>query len=141
MPLTKPGRTTITKQAKPEGPELVRLIAHILDRGKAEDLLALDLRGMAAMSDFFLIAGGQTDNHVRALVKQLDRELKQRGVAPVHREGEQNYNWVLLDFFDVIVHLFRRPVREYYDLERLWGDAPELELELPDEPASTSSTG
>jgi len=92
---------------------------------------------MAAMSNYFLIATGETDNHVRALVKQVDKELKSRGVAPHHREGEDNYNWVLLDFFDVIVHLFRRPVRDYYDLESLWGDAPRVELELSDGPGAT----
>lgn len=113
---------------KPSGEELVRLIARSLEQGKAEDLLALDLRNLPAMSDYFLIASATTENHVRALLKSLSRELAVHGLRPVHREGEDTCNWVLLDFFDVVVHLFRRPVREYYDLERLWGDAPEVEL-------------
>lgn len=116
------------------------MIARTLDRGKAEDLLALDLRELAAMSDFFLIASAATDNHVRALLKSLSRELAKHGVKPIHREGEDAANWVLLDFFDVVVHLFRRPVRRYYDLEHLWGDAPELELGL-ESPPDTEAAG
>ncbi|MCX7020714.1 MAG: ribosome silencing factor [bacterium] len=121
--------TTIRK-SPPEGEELVRLIALCLDEGKAEDVVALDLRSIGAMSDYFVIASGFTDNHVRALCERIERDLAPKGVKLIHREGFENCNWVLLDYFDVVVHIFRRPVRQYYDLERLWGDAPELELGL-----------
>ena len=121
---------TIARKSPPEGEELVRLIALCLDEGKAEEVIALDLRGIGAMSDYFIIASGVTDSHVRALCERIERDLTLRGAKPLHREGLETWNWVLLDYFDVVVHVFRRPVRQYYDLERLWGDAPELELGL-----------
>jgi ribosome-associated protein len=119
-----------TRKSPPEGEELARLIAVCLDEGKAEEVVALDLRTVGAMSDYFVIASGVTENHVRALCERLERDLTPLGARPFHREGFDNCNWVLLDYFDVVVHLFRRPVRRYYDLERLWGDAPTLELGL-----------
>ncbi|OGD72426.1 MAG: ribosome silencing factor [Candidatus Coatesbacteria bacterium RBG_13_66_14] len=121
---------TTTRKTPPEGEELARLIALCLDEGKAEEVVALDLRGIAAMSDYFVIASGVTENHVRALCERIERDLAPRGAKPLHREGLETWNWVLLDYFDVVVHIFRRPVRRYYDLERLWGDAPALELGL-----------
>lgn len=107
---------------------MARVIAGSLDAGKAEEIVALDLRSIGAMSDYFVIASGATENHVRALCERIERELARIGVKPLHREGCQTWNWVLLDYFDVVVHIFRRPVRTYYDLERLWGDAPGLDL-------------
>jgi ribosome-associated protein len=92
--------------------------------------VALDLREVGAMSDYFVIASGNTDNHVRALCERIEQDLSRQGASPLHREGQETWNWVLLDYFDVVVHVFRRPVRRYYDLERLWGDAPSLELGL-----------
>jgi ribosome-associated protein len=121
---------TPTRKPPPEGEELARLIAVCLDEGKAEEIAVLDLRTVGAMSDYFVISSGVTENHVRALCERLERDLAPRGVKPLHREGFETCNWVLLDYFDVVVHLFRRPVRRYYDLERLWGDAPTLELGL-----------
>jgi len=79
------------------------------------------------MSEFFVIATGTSVNHVRALVERVKRGLREKKIRPVHHEGEDTYNWVLLDYFDVVVHVFRKPVRRYYNLEKLWGDAPQLD--------------
>ncbi len=86
-----------------------------------------DLREMSAMSEFFVIATGTSASHVRALVERVKRGLREKNIRPVHNEGEETYNWVLLDYFDVVVHVFREPVRRYYNLEKLWGDAPQLD--------------
>jgi len=109
------------------GESLARSVHYILDEAKAEDILIYDLREVSAMSDFFVIATGTSPSHVRALVERVKRGLREQKIRPIHNEGEATYNWVLLDYFDVVVHIFREPVRRYYNIEKLWGDAPHLD--------------
>jgi ribosome-associated protein len=95
----------------------------------ADDVVVLDLRGRSDVCDFFVIATGRSDTQVRGLArwvrdKALDDGQKTRGV-----EGVDDGGWALLDFFDVVVHVFHERTREYFQLERLWGDAPRLDLE------------
>ena len=95
----------------------------------AQDVLVLDLRGRSDVTDFFVIASGQSDTQVRALARwvrdtQLEDGQKARGL-----EGVDDGGWALLDFFDVVVHVFHERTRAYFQLERLWGDAPRLDLE------------
>lgn len=100
---------------------------HLVEK-KGEDLLALDLRGVSDVCDFFLLASGTSQVHVKALARHLQGELPEAGHRPRGVEGQSSGRWILLDFFDVVVHVFQDEVRQHYQLERLWGDAPQLEL-------------
>jgi ribosome-associated protein len=91
---------------------------------KAQDVAALDLRGISTATDWFLLASGNSDIQVRAIAEHILGELRKEGVRPNHVEGLQGGRWVLLDFVDWVVHVFHPSAREFYQLERLWGDAP-----------------
>jgi ribosome-associated protein len=97
---------------------------------KATDVVLLDLTGVSDATDFFVIASGTSDTHVRATAEHIMEGLKNRdGVAPHHIEGLQQGRWVLLDYVDVIVHVFHPTLREFYQLERLWSDAERVPLD------------
>ena len=99
-----------------------RAAALCLDR-KANDLVLLGLSGVTDMTDFFVIASGTSDTHVRAIAEHVIQELKKEGVKVNHVEGLTQGRWVLLDYVDFVVHLFHPTLRQFYQLERLWGDA------------------
>jgi ribosome-associated protein len=89
------------------------------------------LRGLSDATDFFLIASGDSDVHVRAISDNVLRGLSNEGTKPAGIEGQRASRWVLVDYIDLVIHLFHPAVREFYQLERLWGDAPMLVLEEP----------
>jgi ribosome-associated protein len=95
---------------------------------KATDLIVLDLRDVTDVTDFFVIASGTSDTHVRAVAEHVAAELKKSGVSVHHAEGLQQGRWALLDFVDCIVHVFHPTLRQFYQLERLWGDATPVAL-------------
>ena len=97
----------------------------LLDR-KAVDLLVLDLRGLTAATDYFVIVSGTSDAHVRGMAEHLMDALAPAGISPHHVEGLAQGRWVLLDYVDFVVHVFHPELREFYQLERLWADAPVL---------------
>ena len=101
----------------------VRRIIDLLQDKKALDLVLLDLRAVTDTADFFVLCSGTSDLHVKALAEELCDQLGAAGEGPWHVEGYEARRWVLLDFVDIVVHIFRQEVREYYALERLWGDA------------------
>ena len=96
---------------------------------KAQDVVLLDLRGVTDMTDFFLIASGTSDTHVRSLGENIIAELKKEGSPVHHVEGLEKGRWVLLDFVDFVVHIFHPTLRNFYQLERLWADAEQVPLE------------
>jgi ribosome-associated protein len=98
---------------------------------QATGIVILDVRNLIGITDYFLIAGGSSDRQVRALAEEIERALKGEGQRPVRREGEREGRWVLLDYVDVVAHVFRDEERSYYDLERLWSDAPRVHWEAP----------
>jgi ribosome-associated protein len=105
-----------------EGTGAVSLLGSIsvwLDEAKAEEVVAIDLKGKSSMADFMVVATGRSDRHVGAIAEQVQRKLKQQGVR-TRIEGLEACDWVLLDAGDVIVHVFRHEVREFYKLERMW---------------------
>ncbi len=106
-------------------PEVTRAAELALDR-KAEDVLALDLRGVSTATDFFVLATGNSDIQVRAIAEHILEGLATAGVRPLHVEGLERARWVLLDFVDFVVHVFHPQARGFYQLELLWGDAPTL---------------
>jgi ribosome-associated protein len=108
--------------------EVSRAAELALDR-KAQDVTLLDLRHLSTATDFFLIATGRSDTHVSAIADHIIDELKREGVRPVGIEGLRGGRWVLVDYVDFVVHVFHPAAREFYQLERLWGDAPTRVLE------------
>lgn len=108
-------------------PEEVRRAAELALERKAHDVLVLDLRGISSATDYFVIAGGTSDVQVKAVAEHVVEELKKDRVRPEHVEGLQGGRWVLLDYVDFVVHVFHPHARSFYQLERLWGDAPRWE--------------
>jgi ribosome-associated protein len=103
--------------------------AAALDR-KAEDLTVYDVDELSGYADYFLLASGRSTRQTSAIAERIERVLKKAGVKPLGVDGLKEGRWALLDFGDVVVHVFHSPVREFYDLDALWADAPKLELEL-----------
>lgn len=99
---------------------LLKEIVHLLDEAKAEEVVTIDLAGKSSIGDFMVIATGRSDRHVGAIAEQLQRQLKDRGLGRVRVEGLDTCDWVLLDTGDIIVHVFRPEVREFYNLEKMW---------------------
>jgi len=104
----------------------LRLVTAALADRKAIDPTVVDLRGLTAAADYFVIVSGTSDAHVRGMAEHLMAALAPRGVVPHHVEGLTQGRWVLLDYVDFVVHVFHPELREFYQLERLWGDAPVL---------------
>lgn len=100
---------------------------------KARDVLVMDMREVFILTDFFVICSGNTDRQVASIQESVERKLAERGVKPVRREGEQHRRWVLLDYIDIVVHIFRQEERDYYEIERLWKDAPLVDWEMEGE--------
>jgi ribosome-associated protein len=96
---------------------------------KAESMLVLDLQAISSIADYFVICCGASTTQVRTIVDAVEQSLKAEGVPVYHREGLPESGWVLLDYADVVVHVFLPETRDFYSLERLWGDAPELPIE------------
>ncbi|MEJ2216447.1 MAG: ribosome silencing factor [Gemmatimonadota bacterium] len=108
-----------------EAAELARAVELAQER-KGRDVVVLDLRGISSATDYFLIVSGTSDIHVRSVAEHIVEELKKDHVRPDHVEGLRGGRWVLIDYIDFVVHVFHPAVREFYQLERLWGDAPAL---------------
>ena len=104
-------------------------IAQIILTKKGFTIRILDLRKLSAFADYFVICSASSDTQVKAIADAVDKELRDRGIKTYHREGYEALNWVLLDYFDVVVHVFKAEAREYYNLEKLWGDADIFEIE------------
>jgi ribosome-associated protein len=111
------------------------IVEAALDR-KADDVVGLDVREISSFADTFIIATGTSDRHVCAVADSIQAALKAKGDPPMGVEGYDEGRWVLVDCGDTIVHIFQQEVRDHFDLERLWSDAPALVIE-----ASTSSVG
>ncbi len=90
---------------------------------KGTEVKILDVKGLSSVCDYFVIASGGADVHVKAIAEAIADGLVKQGCRLSHREGEREGNWILLDYIDVVVHVFYEPTRRFYDLERLWGDA------------------
>jgi ribosome-associated protein len=95
---------------------------------KAQDIVLLDLRGLSGLADYFLICSGESDRQVRAIAESIDASLAKLGIEPFSVEGMETSAWVLMDYNDLIVHIFRPESRTFYALDRLWGDAPRMEF-------------
>ncbi len=108
---------------------LARRAAALASELKADDVVILDLRGVTDMADFFVIASGTSDTHVRSVAQHVMDQMKQEGMAVHQSEGLTHGRWALLDFVDCVVHVFHPSQRQFYQLERLWSDAVPLAME------------
>jgi ribosome-associated protein len=113
------------------------LIVEAAHERKAEDVIGLDVRQISSFADTFIIATGTSDRHVRSVADSIEAALKAHGEPPMGIEGQDEGRWILVDCGDAIVHIFQREIRDHYDLERLWSDAPFLELEAAARSAGT----
>ena len=96
---------------------------------KALNPVLLELKGKTSFTDYFLLCSGKSDRQVQAIAQGIEEALKKKGVRPLGQEGMTEGRWILMDFADVIVHIFLEPVRNFYDLEGLWIDAPRIDLQ------------
>lgn len=114
--------------------EIVFAAGELCLEKKATDVVVLDIRKITQMTDYFLIAGGFTDIHVRAVAEYVEDLLREKfGVKPWHVEGKEAGRWMLLDYVDFVVHVFQPEAREFYQLEKLWRDAERHDLGSGDE--------
>lgn len=109
--------------------EMARCACLALEDKKAEDITIIDIREISVLADYFIIANGTNSNQVQAMVDSVDEELHKNGHDPKQVEGYRQGNWVLLDYGDIIVHVFDKENRLFYDLERIWRGGKEISLE------------
>ncbi len=126
---TTTDKTTAKRAARPK--KLPSQIAHAVSAAEdkqAKNLIVLDLRKAAGFTDFFVVASGTNTRQVRAIADSVTERLAAKGVKPAYVEGYDRSEWILLDYFDFIVHVFAPETRVFYDLERLWGSADRIEI-------------
>ncbi len=111
--------------------DATRVVLTSLEDDKAEDILAIDIRGKSSFADMLIVASGRSARHVGALADHVMRKLKESGVKEVRVEGMPNCDWVLVDAGDVVVHLFRPEVRSFYNIEKIWAASPGPTPALP----------
>lgn len=109
--------------------EMARIAYNALSDKKGEDIKIIDITGISVLADYFIIANGNSDSQVNALVDNVEEELHKAGYPLKQREGQASGSWVLLDFGDIIVHVFDRENRLFYDLERIWKDGKDISVE------------
>lgn len=114
----------------PEAHRTALLLAQAARETKAVDIVLIAVGELTHLAHYFLICHGTSDRHCRAIAERVERDGKAGGAALHHREGEQTARWILLDFSDVVVHIFDEPTREKYRLEDLWADAPRVALDV-----------
>lgn len=108
--------------------EKIKEMVQALDAKRAEDIRVLKITDRSSLGDYFVIASGNSSTHTRTLADEVDFRLGQKGVEPAHKEGMNGSNWYILDYSDVIVHVFYQEMRSFYRLEQLWGDAEDVDI-------------
>ncbi len=111
--------------------ELLTVMALAADSKQAEDLVALDVSGPLPLTDIFFLATGRNERNVQAIAGEIEDKMLEAGAKTLRREGRAEGRWILLDFGDVVAHVFHEEDRMYYSLERLWKDCPAIPIELP----------
>ncbi|MGG3469351.1 ribosome silencing factor [Neobacillus pocheonensis] len=104
--------------------ELLKITVKAADDKRAEDILALNMKGISLIADYFIICHGNSDKQVQAIAREMKEKAQEKGYEVKRIEGFDDARWVLIDLGDVVAHVFHRDERSYYNLERLWGDAP-----------------
>jgi ribosome-associated protein len=125
---------SLAKKKKDDSRERALLCINASLEKKAKNLVILSVREISAFADYFILCSGTSDRQVRAIAVSIQENLKKAGILPLGVEGESAGHWILLDYDDVIIHVFLESVREFYDLERLWSETPRMNV--PDETIS-----
>lgn len=107
---------------------VIRALVRALDTHKAGHIRVIDIGELSSLADAFVIAEGSSSTQVRALADYAEEALKQQGIVPLHTEGYRSQGWIVLDYGDVVLHIFHKETRAFYDLERLWRDGRELDV-------------
>jgi len=134
--LAKPATQKAWRAETPQSADLadVHAICEAAYDRKADNVVALDLSTISSIADTFVLATGTSDRHVKAIADSVRQATQRLGIRPLGTEGYEEARWILIDFGQTIVHIFQQETREHYDLERLWSDAPQLEIATPDPP-------
>ncbi len=111
-----------------DGKERLLLCINASLKRKAKNLTILNVKELSSFADYFIICSGTSDRQVQSIAASIRENLKEYGIIPLGIEGESLGKWVLMDYEDVIIHVFYKPIREFYDIERLWPDAPRMEV-------------
>ena len=109
--------------------EKLKLIVQTLDRKKADSIKAIKITDLTIIADYFVIAGGGSSTQTRTLAEEVEYKMSQAGVEPLRKEGYGGSEWVILDYGDIVVHIFYKETREHYQLERLWADGEMIDIE------------
>jgi len=107
--------------------EALKIAVNAADDKKAHDLVVLDISKIASFANYFLLCTGDSSPQMQAIADEIERQLKATGIRPSHVEGYQNSEWILMDYLDLVIHIFSRNARAFYDLERLWRDAKRID--------------
>lgn len=113
--------------------QLALHIAHLILEKKGTDVLVMNLKKLTSMTDYFIVATADSEVQVKAIMNHIEEKLADESIQPWHMEGLVSLTWVLMDFVDVVVHIFQHKARDFYGLERLWGDADFQEIKDQDE--------
>lgn len=118
-------KKTTTVQSQAESEQILDIITKVLEDGKAQDIVVMDLQGKTSIANYMVIASGGSNRQVAALADNIQLKLKEAGFKSVS-EGKEKADWVLIDAFDVIVHIFRPEVREFYSIEKMWSSVGKI---------------
>jgi ribosome-associated protein len=108
--------------------DALKIAVKAADDKKAHDLVVLDISQIASFADYFLLCTADSSRQMQAIADEIEAKLKAFGIRPSHREGYQNAEWILMDYLDLVVHIFSKDARVYYDLERLWRDGKKMDV-------------
>lgn len=106
--------------------EFAEKICNILSNHKAEDIMLLDVQDKSSVCDYYIVASGRSTTHTRSLCEDVDAEMDKEGFAPIRREGEREGRWIVMDYGDVLVHLFNDETRDFYNLEKVWDNGKNI---------------
>lgn len=109
--------------------DFVYKIVGLIQNKRGHQIRVFDLQKLTPLADYFVICSGDSGTHVKAIADEVDKKLADEGIKCYYKEGYNTLSWVLLDYFDVVVHIFKNETRQFYNLEKLWGDAPVEEIE------------
>lgn len=107
--------------------EMAKIVIEAAEDKKAKDVLALDISALSSIADFFVVCSASNSVQAKAIADNIEEKLSEKGLNLLHKEGYQNANWILLDYGDVVAHVFQEDDRWFYNLEQLWGDAPAMQ--------------
>jgi len=111
--------------------KFAKKIADLIFNKKGYDVKIIDLQNIASFTDYFVICSADSDTQVKAISDEIDKNLRDEGIKCWHKEGLTALSWVLMDYVDVVVHVFKKEARDFYNIEKLWGDASSIEVEDP----------